>query len=511
MNQKFLRIFVTDMEVGAAYTETINNILQNPVLSEFKYILTLEHDNLPPPDGILKLYENMDKFDVIGGIYYTKGPGGMPMCFDDKTEVLTKDGWKFFKDVEYTDYIATLNNLGFIEYHNPLDKQVYSYEGEMLHWQAQRFDIMVTPEHSLYCSKRTKKKAYMNPFDRYKASEMYNASRIRFKRNANWEGIEQDLFYITPERPVKMDLWLQFLGYYISEGCCPNSKNNPTSKLVDIRQCKMHTYERIAEICDKLNFDTKRKEGRVQFNDKEVRDILMPLGKAVDKHAPKYIHSLSTRQIQIFLDALWEGDGHTKNGKKENYHSKSKQLADDVQELLLKTGLVGTIGSKQYWNNTEKAYNTMYVVSTSHSSFYPIVKKKAEKVQYKGIVYDLTVPNHTLYIRRNGKAIWSGNCYGSATEYPVNFIPFEPTPNSIQPCRGLGMGFTLFKMEIFKNPALPKPFFETVQSYKEGVGAQAYTQDLKFFENAGKLGYKMACDSRVKVGHMDMDGDNFIW
>jgi hypothetical protein len=72
------------------------------------------------------------------------------------------------------------------------------------------------------------------------------------------------------------------------------------------------------------------------------------------------------------------------------------------------------------------------------------------------------------------------------------------------------MGFTLFKMEIFKNKKLPKPFFETVQRYLPGTGVQGYTQDLKFFENAGKLGYKFACDSRVKVGHYDVENDQ-MW
>ena len=66
MNQKFIRTFVIGMEVGAAYTQAIEQILANPVLRNWKYILTLEEDNMPPPDGLLKLYESMDKFDVVG-------------------------------------------------------------------------------------------------------------------------------------------------------------------------------------------------------------------------------------------------------------------------------------------------------------------------------------------------------------------------------------------------------------------------------------------------------------
>jgi len=101
-------------------------------------------------------------------------------------------------------------------------------------------------------------------------------------------------------------------------------------------------------------------------------------------------------------------------------------------------------------------------------------------------------------------------CYGKHDVFPVNFVPFMPEPDTVTRCNGLGMGFTLFKLEMFKNKKLKKPFFETTQKYIPGVGVESYTQDLKFFENAGKLGYKFACDSRVKVGHYDYENDQ-MW
>lgn len=99
--------------------------------------------------------------------------------------------------------------------------------------------------------------------------------------------------------------------------------------------------------------------------------------------------------------------------------------------------------------------------------------------------------------------------YGRTDVFPVNFIPFEPASNSVTPVRGMGMGFCLFKMEVFKNPKLKRPFFETVQKYEEGKGVQAYTQDLKFAEKVGLLGIKICVDSRVRVGHYDYGQDQF--
>src|ERR1041384_459234 len=50
-------LLLTAMEVGEAYQAGIQMILGNPILSKCQYVLTVEDDNLPPPDGLLKLYE----------------------------------------------------------------------------------------------------------------------------------------------------------------------------------------------------------------------------------------------------------------------------------------------------------------------------------------------------------------------------------------------------------------------------------------------------------------------
>ncbi len=82
MNQKvFGPIFVKGFEVGEAYNNAIEMILSNEALKDFKYLCTLEHDNLPPPDGLLKLYESIEQFDVVGGLYWTKGEEGQPMIY----------------------------------------------------------------------------------------------------------------------------------------------------------------------------------------------------------------------------------------------------------------------------------------------------------------------------------------------------------------------------------------------------------------------------------------------
>jgi len=100
--------------------------------------------------------------------------------------------------------------------------------------------------------------------------------------------------------------------------------------------------------------------------------------------------------------------------------------------------------------------------------------------------------------------------YGDPKILPKSFIPQKPIPDTVMECNGLGMGFNLFKLDIFKNPKLEKPWFRTVQEVVPGKGGQAYTQDLWFFQNAAKCGYRFACDTRVRVGHYDFGADQ-MW
>jgi len=85
-NNGVVRLLAQGMEVGDAYSSAIEQVLANPDLAQWEYILTIEHDNCPPPDGVIKLVERMEahpEFSCIGGIYFTKGPSGCAQIWGD--------------------------------------------------------------------------------------------------------------------------------------------------------------------------------------------------------------------------------------------------------------------------------------------------------------------------------------------------------------------------------------------------------------------------------------------
>lgn len=91
-NNACVRLLAIGMEVGEAYSTAIEQIIRHPQLGDlemFPYLLTVEHDNAPPPDGVLKLLEHMEanpRLSAISGAYWTKGEGGSLQAWGDPSD-----------------------------------------------------------------------------------------------------------------------------------------------------------------------------------------------------------------------------------------------------------------------------------------------------------------------------------------------------------------------------------------------------------------------------------------
>lgn len=97
--------------------------------------------------------------------------------------------------------------------------------------------------------------------------------------------------------------------------------------------------------------------------------------------------------------------------------------------------------------------------------------------------------------------------YGDPKVMPKNFVPQVPILNGVQPCNGLGMGANLWKIESLRKKLkdMPHPWFKTIQEQ-----GKAYTQDLWFYQESAKFGFKVAVNTAVKVGHLDVN-TGMVW
>lgn len=370
---------------------------------------------------------------IVGNEKSERG-GRFWVCHDKDTEVLTKSGWKYFKNVSNEDEIATLKDGRYLEYQKSTAKIEQHYEGKMLHFVGQMKDIMVTPEHLMYVQKYNTDKS-LGEWELKPAKDLLGAKNYHYmKRNVEWVGKEEEYFilpegeynlnrgsnqhkicnskHICTEKKIKMDDWLEFLGYYLSEGSYSEGCNS-----IQITQFK---YPDEMEICLKrLPFDYIKIGQGFSIHSRQLVDYVIKLGHSRDKYIPKEFLNLSSRQLKILYDAMVLGDGGrsiTKSGiENSGITTTSKQLSDNIHEILLKMGENPQTEINEYkyqkgnFGNTTWETDIRYDIGTRCRELF-IQGNKVQEVEYNDMVYCLEVPNHIIYTRRNGKSVWGGNC-----------------------------------------------------------------------------------------------------
>lgn len=76
------------MEVAAAY----NGLISLALSRSFPFIMTIEDDNLLPPDAHMTLLDTIGHYDAISGLYHTKSEEHTPLVFDDDLMPAPIDG-----------------------------------------------------------------------------------------------------------------------------------------------------------------------------------------------------------------------------------------------------------------------------------------------------------------------------------------------------------------------------------------------------------------------------------
>ncbi len=339
-------------------------------------------------------------------------PIGIRSCYDAETEILTEDGWVRFPALRPGTAVATLTDTGKVEYHVPDEIISYPFVGDLLRFANAKYDFAVTPDHRMYVRGKTGKLRFL------RADEPRHWPAWRVPTGAAFDGEEVEWFeFGAPPRDakvhatrVRMDDWLEFLGYYISEGCVHVRRRvrevggrdyDVADYNVLIAQAEGDSRDRMIRCLERLGFNFFRSDDhQLRICSKQLAEILAPLGKAGDKYIPRELLGLSRRQSTVLLDALILGDG-SRRGDGVCYWTKSGRLADDVQELALRCGYAA---SKALTPGRD-----IFRVNLRPPDEANLVEP--ERLRYAGKVYCVDVRNHVICVRRNGRAAFCGNCY----------------------------------------------------------------------------------------------------
>ena len=319
-------------------------------------------------------------------------------CYDGETQVLTKNGWKYWPDVTESDEFATRTPTGLIEYHFPSKLIQYEYKGRMYRVQG-RVDLLVTPEHQLLAHLTTTLRDRRHGVFQLLQAEMVGQKSHRCTMLAEWEG---------GAAGVPLDI-LRMIGFFVGDGS--GKSGNPKFHL---RRKRKILY--LTTLCKRLEWEIKvHDDVYTIYPPQEIRPLFHQCYAGDgQKIIPRQLLEENKEGLKALLEGLVASDGSiSRTGT--CYDTTSYRLAGDVQEIALKTGYgsvmlsqkqdTNTYGQRQKWRiifltrNTKPGVNK-YVGAQTRSSWIE---------DWEGTVYCAEVPNHTLFIRRNGRVVWSGN------------------------------------------------------------------------------------------------------
>lgn len=367
-----------------------------------------------------------------------RGPDGKPYevlvnplgvitrCYDDRTEFLTRDGWKFGAEVARDDRLVCfdpeLQTVVTCDQTAPMN--VSDYSGPMLAYRSKVLDFCVTPNHKMWARGDWPGA----PWGEKRADQIFGRRyQLPVAAEAGCADGAAGLFSLPSlprasvkdtrwsDAPIEIDAgdWAEFLGWYVAEGHTTWNERDGEYRthIAQSDTAKPEHQQRIAALLARLPFTWNYNPDNIQFHltSKRLTAYLRPLGLSHEKFIPDWLFDQPFAVRARFLAGYWAGDGSVRatpaGATVSQASSTSRRLVNDLQRLLVMQGESGATYPKKEKAGCRPAW---YVSRHSVRHRTTDVDGWAE-VAYSGKIYCPTVPTGYVVTRRNGKLLLAGN------------------------------------------------------------------------------------------------------
>lgn len=318
-------------------------------------------------------------------------------CYDENTEVLTRDGFKLFKNISGFDEFACIETNGKFSGYTRGFTQSFEYTGKLYSFQTSDIDLVVTPNHRLFASLSTTQKNRKNPkFSFYTCEDIAHRPMRMTKASLGNLILDQ-----KEENPRIFALY----GFFIGDGYA-STKNR-----IHFQLKKKRKVDFLSRLLNELEINytvsNNKKTGSKRFAVKQ--DLIGEKFRALfynnrkEKVLPKTFMDINSNEFKNLKDGLLNSDG-SKKRTTFTYSTVFKELANDLQALFSVNGIACSLNS----NN-----GNIYTLNLNSRRTMPRINdtkdNKCKEENYKGRVYCADIGGKALVIRRNNKIIISGN------------------------------------------------------------------------------------------------------
>ena len=360
-------------------------------------------------------------------------PPRHPNCYDRETKVYTINGWKYFKDLSDDDLLLSMNPKGNeLEFIKPIRLIKYkNTDKKLYHIHNRWFDICVTEDHDCFIHQRRdggSKGRYLEPQFR-KPSEL--TSESKFIRCIDVDRENPKVVNINGLEFEPKDFAF-FMAWFISEGSVLHNPETakqhgyPVKITQEIGENREVLERELQRIFGYLGFRVAIGKSYFEVYSKQLYDYLLPLSYSNEKYIPSEVFTLNKECLNIFLDNYVLGDGHERvsdnelvqNSSERALFTSSPRLRDDLSYLVLLCGYYPSISLhtpkgkvSAHKNGTYVQNNTVFRIAVNKSKHTNYSGCTVDLIEYNDYVYCAELPKwHTLWVMRNGKTSWNGNC-----------------------------------------------------------------------------------------------------
>lgn len=327
----------------------------------------------------------------------------VPACYDNETEILTNEGWKFFEDLNKTELVAQYDEGGHITFVKPLEYFKDRYKGKMIKFKKSKgykyIDAVVTPNHKMVRLKSE------NDVDYFEAGDFSYKNRNGFSHRNNIiiSGMVQSS---TKKRLSALD---RLKIAFQADGSFPSHKedyNGSKNLGFPIRFSLKKERKK-----DRLEYLLK--SANIQYTLSEYENGYYSFWANVPEPFVKdfswvQIDTIGYEECLDFIEELQYWDGTLKNNC--IVYSTTDCVCVDVVQAICAISNHKTQFNRYIDERTDCERLPIYTLTIQKSkSNVTGANVVRESVDYDDYVYCVSVPSKMIVVRRNNVVLVCGN------------------------------------------------------------------------------------------------------